>query len=33
MYLKNMQIMLNISSNIEDTKGPLSSLDSTGKIT
>jgi len=28
-----MQIMLIISLNMQDTKGPLSSLDSTGKIT
>jgi len=28
-----MQIMLIISLNMQDTKGPLSSLNSTGKIT
>jgi len=28
-----MQIMLIILLNMQDTKGPLSSLDSTGKIT
>jgi len=32
MYLKNMQIMLIISLNMQDTKATLSSLDSTGKL-